>query len=96
MDEDRDDEEEDDDPPENVGEQTPHLLKTLDMLKCIVRGQRPSSMGGLFFFACTRNISMYLRPGTVILKFCPTGCYFLVVSSAITYNMYSSRAWWHL
>jgi hypothetical protein len=50
MDEDRDDEEEDDDPPENVGEQTPHLLKTLDMLKCIVRGQRPSSMGGLFFF----------------------------------------------
>jgi len=42
----------------------------------IVRGQTPSSMGESFFFSCTRHISMYLCPGTVILSFCPTGYYF--------------------
>jgi hypothetical protein len=35
----------------------------------VVRGQSPSSMGESFFFPCTRHVSMYLRPGIVILSF---------------------------
>jgi len=33
-----------------------------------IRGQSPSSMGESFFFPCTRHVSMYLRPGIVILS----------------------------
>ena len=44
----------------------------------------PSSMGESFFFPCTRHVSMYLRPGIVILKFVLShGVLFLLVSSAI-------------
>jgi hypothetical protein len=46
-----------------------------------VRGQTPSSMGESFFPPCTRHVSMYLRPGIVILKFCPTGYLFISVLS---------------
>jgi hypothetical protein len=37
-----------------------------------------------FFFPCTRHVSMYLRPGIVILSFVLShGVLFLLVSSAI-------------
>jgi hypothetical protein len=41
-------------------------------------------MGESFFSPCTRHVSMYLRPGIVILKFFLShGVLFLLVSSAI-------------
>ncbi len=47
--------------------------------------------GNLFFSPCTRHVSMYLCPGIVIhsfvLSFCPTGYYFLLVSSGITRDL---------
>jgi hypothetical protein len=59
--------------------------------ECTVQGQTPSSMGELFFFSCTRHVNMYFHRGIVIhsfiLSFCPTGYYFLLVSSGITQDL---------
>jgi hypothetical protein len=59
----------------------------------IIRAQSPSSMGESFFFPCTRRVSMYLRPGTVILSFCPAcRVLFLLVSLATVQQLGPTHA----
>jgi hypothetical protein len=71
-------------------------IKKFFYLSVGIRGQSPSSMGESFFFPCTRHVSMYLRRGIVINSFihsfCPTGYYFLLVSSGITRDLLLTHA----